>query len=265
MRTAVVALAAAALALGACRSVPPDAGVVVAPDAPRVASALAALRDRSTRVHALRASGRLVVSSPDVSLDRPQRLVVERPDRLRFKILGLFDQVAALLVSDGREYAFVDLPGGRRERGPVDDGVLWRTTGIDLSPPELVALLLGTAPIDAAAFVVQARLYVDGHVQLHLRTPGATRVDVLEIEGDGALRMLQRGHVAGATMWEAHFADLRPVGLGDAPAAQPLRFAHRVEVAFPRIDASVGVEFGQVELNPALPEGVFVLHVAPGG
>jgi hypothetical protein len=92
----------------------------------------------------LRGSARVAISGPDFKLNRPQRIVVERPASLRFEILGLFDQLAAILVTDGRRFGFFDASTGQISRGRVSSSLLWDLAKIDLSPAEAVGLLLGT-------------------------------------------------------------------------------------------------------------------------
>ena len=91
----------------------------------------------------LRGSARVSLTGPDFRLNRPQRIVVERPGRLRFEVLGLFDQLAAVLVSDGRRFGFFEASTRRISRGHVTPTLLWDLAKIDLAPEEMVGLLLG--------------------------------------------------------------------------------------------------------------------------
>ncbi len=90
----------------------------------------------------LRGSARVALEGPDFQFDRPQRIAVERPARLRFEILALFDQIAAILATDGEEYGFFDASTREVSRGRVTSSLLWDLTRIDLDPPEVVELLL---------------------------------------------------------------------------------------------------------------------------
>ncbi len=92
----------------------------------------------------LRGSARVALTGPDFQLNRPQRIVVERPASLRFEILGLFDQLAAILATDGREFGFFEAATGEITRGRVSPSLLWDLAKIDLSPEEAVGVLLGT-------------------------------------------------------------------------------------------------------------------------
>jgi hypothetical protein len=92
---------------------------------------------------ALRGSARVELEGPDFKLNRPQRILVERPARLRFEIIGLFDQIAAMLAVDGGQYGFYDATTGRVSRGRVTPSLLRDLAKIDLEVVELVELLLG--------------------------------------------------------------------------------------------------------------------------
>ncbi|MEZ4216362.1 MAG: hypothetical protein R3E88_07785 [Myxococcota bacterium] len=252
------ALLLAALA-GGCRTVV-DAGAPLAPDDPALRGRLAALRERSARRSALRGLAHVALDAPGARLSRPQRVVAERPARLRVEVLGLFDQVAGIVATDGARFAFVDLASGRREEGPVDDDLLWRTARIDLAPSEAVALLLGAPPIDDGAHVVAARSFADGAIAATLAVSDAARAEParLELEWDGAgeLRRAARTDASGER-WSARFGDVRDAG------GRP--FAHDIALEFPRVGASARIEFRSVELDPVLSPGLFVLQVPRGG
>ena len=66
-------------------------------------------------VPALRARARVAIDAPDLKLSRPQRLAVARPGRLRVEVLGLFGQLAAVLVADRGRYQLYER-GSRRSR-----------------------------------------------------------------------------------------------------------------------------------------------------
>lgn len=256
---ATLGAALAAVFAAACQTAL-DAGTLLAPDDPALAGPLERLRERSLSPSALRGRAHLSLRAPGVRLSRPQRIVAARPASLRVEVLALFDQVAGVVATDGVEYAFVDLASGARERGAVDDGLLWRAAGIDLAPSEAVALLLGAPPLDAAVHVVSARRYADGSLAVSLAESGAgsggeQRTDVT-FDAAGELRRAERIDEQGVR-WRARFDDLRPIA-GRV-------FAHAIELEFPRIDASARIEFRDVELDPELSRDVFVLQVAPGG
>ena len=92
---------------------------------------------------AMRGRARVAIEGPDFKLNRPQRVLVERPARLRFEIIGLFDQIAAMLAVNGDRFGFYDAAAGRVTRGRVTPSLLWDLAKIDLEVPELVELLLG--------------------------------------------------------------------------------------------------------------------------
>lgn len=95
---------------------------------------------------ALRGSARVLLEGPDFKLNRPQRILVERPARIRFEVIGLFDQLVAVLATDGRRFDFYDVSDGSISRGRVTPTLLWDLAKIDLDVHEVVGLLLG-API----------------------------------------------------------------------------------------------------------------------
>jgi hypothetical protein len=113
-------------------------------DDARAERVLAIYRDTTAERHGLRGSARVSLSGPDFKLNRPQNIAVKRPANLRFEIVGLFDQLAAVLATDGDEYGFYEAGEPEIERGILTPDLFWSLTKIDLDPEELVGLLLGT-------------------------------------------------------------------------------------------------------------------------
>jgi len=125
----------------------------------------------------LQGTARVALSGPDFKLDRPQRIALERPARLRFEILGLFDQLAAILVTDRAQYAFFDASTGEVARGRVSSALLWNLAKIDLSPEELVGLLLAAPRPELGSLRAAAWLEPSGRVAVAFAGPGGHAPD----------------------------------------------------------------------------------------
>ncbi|MBW2698468.1 MAG: hypothetical protein JRE70_18435, partial [Deltaproteobacteria bacterium] len=146
MRRAVALLFPLSFLL-ACRT--PMPAVPLPADDPRPHVLLESLRERAEGRTALRARAKLDLSSPDLRVSRPQRMAVARPLRLRVEVIGLFNQLAAILVTNGHVYQVYDARSAHLEEGIVSEGLLWRVARVDLSPSEAVDILLG-APLPAS-------------------------------------------------------------------------------------------------------------------
>jgi hypothetical protein len=224
---------------------------------PRIASSLEGLSQAAERRRTLRAQAKLALEAPDLRVRRPHRLVLARPTNLRVEVLGLFGQVAAILVTRGGRYQFFDPAQGRVEEGEVAAELLWRLARVDLTPEEAVEVLLG-APSPLAGLVpLVASSLQDGGLAIGLGAEGAGFAQQrFEFDGQGQIRSLKRFDRHGALLWTARFNDYRPVS-GE-------RFPFGVSLSFPRVEATAEIDFKSVELNPDLPSDVFVLSV-PGG
>lgn len=146
----VILIAAILLMMGCTTRTGPvvfGAGAVesrLAIDDARAERVLAIYYDTTEERHGLRGSARVALSGPDFKLNRPQNIAVKRPANLRFEIVGLFDQLAAVLATDGDEYGFYEAGESKIERGILTPGLFWNLAKIDLDPEELVGILLGT-------------------------------------------------------------------------------------------------------------------------
>ena len=262
MRRRAALLFAGALAttclVAACQAPLPESRVPIAADDPLPAALVNGLRDRSAAIQSIRGVAKLSVDSPELRFRRPQRFAALRPDSLRVETLGLFSQVAAIMVTSGKRYQFFDVSRPEVQEGYVTDDLLAQVAGINLPPRELVSVLLGTPGLAPGTTRRAAERLSDGGTAVWLRTrSGADRE--LEFDALGRLRAYEQKASYGGSPWGARFADYREVS--------GMAFAHKVELRFPSEASQVTLQFELVELNPELSPAVFVLELrrAPAG
>jgi len=180
---------------------------------------------------------------------------VKRPDSMRVEILGLFSQIAAVLVVRDGRYQLWESGARDFEEGPVTVDLLWRVARVALAPEDAIALLLGAptplgwlepgpARWDGPLFDVD---FVDGDRGLRER---------LGFDELGRLRRFERFDGRGELVWSAAFDDHRPLAGGDGAVHA---FAHDVKLYFPREEARVEIEFDDVELDGDLAPTLFEL------
>ncbi|MFM7736736.1 MAG: hypothetical protein ACKPBU_12240 [Alphaproteobacteria bacterium] len=157
-RAAIAAVLAAALLAPGCtagRRVATTApGVLVATGAPSAAELAEVAAARRRSLHALRATGKLqvTVDATEGSEARRQRLsasqslLARAPDSFRLEVLTPFG-VGYVVAADGASIAAY-APGERvLWRGDADLRTVAATTGVAAEPSDVVALLLGVAPV----------------------------------------------------------------------------------------------------------------------
>jgi len=216
-----------------------------------------ALHDIAASRSSLRGALRLSLDAPDLRFRRPQRLAVVRPSRMRVETLGLFGQIAAVIVTDGSSFQFFEAASGEVESGEVTPDLLWRLARVDLSPTEAVALLLGAPTPDRAWQRAGAEALEDGGVAVEYRDSSGSLRQRYEFGSEGQLLELETRDSEQRPTWRAHFADHRE--LEGSP------FAYQVELVSHRVDARAELHFSDVVLNPELPDELFVLNVRSSG
>jgi hypothetical protein len=247
-RLAIGCLLVGAVAAG-CRG--PGPGVALSPDDPRPAALEQALRARAGARQTLRGTARLSLDAEDLRFRRPQRMAVKRPAQLRVEILGLFGQLAAVLVTDGAVYQYFDARSGEGSEGRVTPNLLWRLARVDLAPAELVELLLG-APLPAAGLQRAGAVErSEGAVTLLFEDVGRRPRQRFGFDALGQLLSVESFDETGETSWEARFEDYREV--------EGTPFAHDVRLIFPRVSARASLAFKRVQLGPELEDELFVL------
>ena len=208
MRGRALALALlAALALAGCRTLPlAPLQRPLAPDDPRPALRVAALRTLAGERHALRATARAESSGPDGGGFSSQLLLVSRPASLRVEVIGLLQQRVLVLATDGVRYELYRAEGPVREAGPVHPGVLQEVAGLPLTPEAAVGLLLA-APLPPEEPATSA--LEDGAGDLTLGWPDQT----LAFDAEGrlvAFRFHPGEHDALSARWSDFRADAFP-------------------------------------------------------
>lgn len=242
--------------LVACRA--PLPGVPIPDDDPRPEALLESLQDSIESRSALRARANLDLDAPDIHFDRPQRLAVARPARMRVEVLGLFDQLAAVVVTNGDRYQVYDVRNEGLEEGVVDAGLLWRIARVDLVPEVAVDILLGAPRSDPGLSNGGAWLQEDGSIAFARVDRRGVQRETYRFDVAGRITERATYDEAGELAWRAQFSDYRPVF---SPSAGDVAFAHDVLLDFPRVSARVRMVFKKVMLSEDLPEALFVLQL----
>ncbi len=163
-----------------CRTAPPGTFVRGQPlplEDARASRVFDAYLEATATRNALRGSARVSLVGPDFKLNRPQNIVIERPARLRFEVIGLFEQLAAVLVSDGLYYGFYDAATGEMEQGPLTPTILWDLARVDVGVGEAVGLLLGAPRPSAGGGRAAVWQEADERIGLAFARAGAPRSD----------------------------------------------------------------------------------------
>lgn len=259
MTRAAAALLAASLVLLGCQGpvpVEPEARVLASDD-PRPAAFVEGLRARARSIEGMRGRAKFSLDSPELEFRRPQRVAALRTRALRVETIGLFGQLAAVLVTRDGHYQFYDASTHEVEEGVVSRALLWQLVRVDLDHGEVVDLLLGGAAPPASRVLGRSVELADGVVRVGLEE-GGRPVEWLDFDAQGRLRRVERMPGGDSFLaWQATFDDYRPDALGSG-----LSVAHEVAVRIPAQETQARFRFSSVELNPALSPSIFVLKAA---
>jgi hypothetical protein len=176
---------------------------------------------------------------------------------MRVETLGLFGQIAAVIVTDGSSFAFFEAATGEVESGEVTPHFLWRLARVDLSPGEAVALLLGAPTPHPDLQRAAAQAIEDGGVAVEFRDSAGSLRERYTFDSAGQLRELSTWDADQRPAWQASFSDHRDL--------DGSRFAYELELVSHRVDARAELRFTDVTLNPKLSDDLFVLNIHSAG
>jgi len=222
----------------------------LSPGDPRPRQLLDDWVERASQRQRLRGLARLAVDRDDGSMQL-------RGKQLRVEILGFLNQSLAVIATDGEGFEVYRAEDQSYEAGEVDERLLWNEAGIDLSPEEAVAVLLGvpiSEPLPAAANAVRDG---DGRIRIDLADDRGRVVERVTFDPEGRLRTFEALDDSGAVLWDARFDEYRDVG------GSP--FAHSIGLDVRSGKTRAEITFRNVELNPDLPPGMFRLFPSREG
>lgn len=260
LRAALSIAACAALLTSGChpRIPPPDLSL----DPARL---LAQVKEGQAPVQRVRGEARLKLHSPQGTATVRQFAAAERPDRVHLEELDFFGNPAAVLVTSGGRFWFYDARKKVLYRGAATPANLSRLVPLPLTAEDLVAVLLGTAPIPEQAVPASA---VQDHARLRLRLERADVVEELWIGERAVVEKAERrvGGGAGPGSYELEFSGHQDRGGAWFPGTVSLRSAPaHVEVGLSWTDVEVNGELDPRLFEPTAPKGARIVEVGEGG
>jgi len=242
--------------VAACRTLPtpPPPSIDVLPAAEQ---SLAELTAKVQSLRALQGTLKLAVDGPQGDLRSTSFLLAERPSKLYVEVKNAFQQVIAVLATDGVFYELSRSSNGAiiPERGVVHSQLLWETTLVPLQPEQAVAILLGTPLLPETFQVLGAQTVEDGEIEVVIQPQATQDQERLRFDAEGRLveyQVFERSETRSLDVLYDDFRDLAGVS-----------FPHRIRLEFPLTQTKVRIALHGVVLNPSLPEGVFDVDGSP--
>ena len=246
------------------------------PEASTLTSAGIATRLSTSSAQRQRLDGVIKAALPGLQgavLSATVDVAAEAPRQLSIAVRSFFEVPTQVFVADADTVTLYDASSGapRFSRGPATDKSLQRVLGVPLVPDDVVALILGRAPVDAVSGRPAPRVKV-----LAIDERAGTYTASIERAGRGTL------------WWTARFADDALVALtafagdgrrlveatcSDHRIVDGVAFAHAVRLRLvPESEGGAFADSKEVVLTvqqatfngPPLPPEAFVLEPPPG-
>lgn len=196
-------------------------------------------------------------------------MFVETPDHVRFDAMTQFGP-AAILTSDGVDFALTDLRENRYLFGPACPANIARLLGIPMSAHDTTAFLLGRTPV-IETDDTSIECIGDATYRIELRGADGRRQEIeLQVrEADLNAPLLEQRmrllrselyDTRGKTVWRATYDDYRVIPLGEMGVAVP----YVVQIEQPQLGSDTLVRFEEITVNPEIPGEVFTQSARAG-
>jgi hypothetical protein len=210
------------------------------------------VRAAQARIQSVRGEVRVKIDAEEGSGTITALVAAEKPDRLYVHTLDFFGNTAAVLAASRGTLSLYDARERVLYRGAATPANLARLVPVPLSPPELVEILCGSAPLAGAPARAEPG---PGYVTLEL-AEGA-RTQILRVGSSAAVER-STVRVAGAPRAAL---DLE---FTTSAAALDARFPADVALAAEDPRVRMSLAWVEAERNPALDAGLFTPAIPRG-
>lgn len=203
------------------------------------------------KIRALTGDARLGLQSPEGQGEVALFVAVERPAKLHLESFDFFNRPIAAITSDGERFGLYDATEGRYYFGPATAQNLQRFLRTPLSPEQVVALMLGSAPRDpdgALALSIDSRAEA---YKVEVRSPSLPQVLWI----DPLLMRATRSEWGGDAPLQAVFGAFLRTGT--------VAFPREIEVSSPAAQLKLRLRYSEVTLNKH-DEAMFVIEPPEG-
>ncbi|MGE0681438.1 MAG: DUF4292 domain-containing protein [Candidatus Binatia bacterium] len=214
------------------------------------------LETRRQTLTSLRGLARLVYKNPQDKGTAKQAIAVAAPDRFRWELFSPIG-VAALVTSDGQVLSTY-FPGEKvLYRGAATPENVARFTRVQLSPREVVGLLLGVPVLPSTSDSCTVRLDTDRDWhQLHCSDSAGEKLDLWFEQKTLWLRRVEMSNAAGTLTKRMELADYRTVG--------KQKFPFEIVLSDFQNQQQASILYERVELNPHPSDAIFTLAAISG-
>jgi outer membrane lipoprotein-sorting protein len=247
-RVAVFAL----LLLTACPP-PPQVERPYAP--PTAADLVAHLRAHAQRITSLRAETKVEHMGNGDRVKIRVSMLLARGGKLRFEAESPLAGAIATLVTDGKDFALLDLRNNKFLTGPANACNVARLIQIEMPPEMIMEALTGSAPIEGEPAGVSWDPQRGGKEVLELKTPDGGKEWIRFDARNRAWDVLsaERKDASGRVLWKIDHESFSDHG--------GIRLPEVSTLAQPTHKSEARIKFREVEPNVTPKEDVF--HLTP--
>lgn len=227
---------------------------------PTAEELLAALRARQDHLKTLRAYAKVDYYGKGGG-DRAKvrvHMLLERGGKLRFEADSPLGGALSTLTSDGQKFALLDVRANRFLVGPANACNVARMIRLAIAPDDVVAVLMGGAPLDGTIKSAGWDPNNGGREVLTLALPdgGEERIELDATNKTWDVVRAERRDAGGSVLWRVSNSDFKDHG--------GFRLPETEDVQEPPHGADAEIKFRSLEPNVPIDEGLFRLPPPEG-
>ena len=219
------------------------------------------LEQKRLSIKSIAVKGGAHVVTPEDNLFGDHMIIAQAPGQLRAEVFGPFGQPALVVVCNGVFLTIMDYQNNRAFKGAASKENMSKFLGLELSPPEIYATLIGSPSLQDAANP-QSVTRENGSILLKAQPPDKPGWMYLQLEPKTEL--VQRVWYSSdeeKQTWQK--ADMRVIYRQFSNENYPIRVPLQLEFE-DKSGRELELQHNEVRINPELPEDIFNLEIPEG-
>jgi outer membrane lipoprotein-sorting protein len=229
---------------------------LIQPESPTisVSSAINLINERNNKIKNISGIANINIISSNSTQRVKEAIVINGDSRIRLESLNITGQPSLIMVSDSNAIAIYNINENRFYRGDASPEVLYKMTGIYLSPLEIADLLAGRQSIENKRTEDMRLTKENSSYILRTQSNGSKSYNEIRFDPNNlSITAIKQYDDGGKVIKFITFSDYKRVG--------EYTFPFKRQIYLPPKGLLMTVEYTDIEINAEIEESVFNLII----